>query len=535
MFLIVSSDYVGAEFEAEIGKIPPCMLPIGNKKLIELQVQAIRKVMPDEKIFLTLPESYELKIDEIALINELKIVLRFVPDSFKFANAVLYVLNIEADKSDTSVRILYGHSLIHDLPLDLDVIAVINRDKHYNWHNDSQPESGENDVWGGYFAFSALPVLTKALALSEGRFKKAIQRYRRILPLQFYKVERWHDCGYINTFFNSRAKITTQRSFNSLVIKDDTVTKTSVNNQKIHAEAQWYADLPTPLKRFTPQLIDYGMRDDGQTAYYCLEYLPLLPLNELFVHGRNPLAFWKNIFALLERYLELSSRCKNFSDTEKPKIQRASEHLYREKSRSRLAQFAKDSHFDIHQNVHYDGVDLGTVNDISEICIEKAINLPCIHAVLHGDLCFSNILYDARGQRIKIIDPRGMDEAGTITNLGNQTYDVAKLAHSVIGLYDFIIAGRYRLTKNGTDFSLNFELDDTTQAIQHAFMTDFFKQQIPLTRVMPAVVLLFLSMLPLHSDRPDRQDAMLANALRLYKEYVLKSVPSQTRKLEVLV
>lgn len=31
MILINASSYVNAEFEAEIGRIPPCMLPIGNK------------------------------------------------------------------------------------------------------------------------------------------------------------------------------------------------------------------------------------------------------------------------------------------------------------------------------------------------------------------------------------------------------------------------------------------------------------------------------------------------------------------------
>ena len=38
--------------------------------------------------------------------------------------------------------------------------------------------------------------------------------------------------------------------------------------------------------------------------------------------------------------------------------------------------------------------------------------------------------------------------------------------------------------------------------------------------IMPLTVLPFLSMLPLHADRPDRQEAMLINASRLYSEYV---------------
>ena len=34
MILIASGAYVIAEFQVELGKIPPCLLPIGNKKLI---------------------------------------------------------------------------------------------------------------------------------------------------------------------------------------------------------------------------------------------------------------------------------------------------------------------------------------------------------------------------------------------------------------------------------------------------------------------------------------------------------------------
>ena len=48
MILINASSYVNAEFEAEIGRIPPCMLPIGNKKLLQLQVDVVRQHFPNE-------------------------------------------------------------------------------------------------------------------------------------------------------------------------------------------------------------------------------------------------------------------------------------------------------------------------------------------------------------------------------------------------------------------------------------------------------------------------------------------------------
>ena len=46
-------------------------------------------------------------------------------------------------------------------------------------------------------------------------------------------------------------------------------------------------------------------------------------------------------------------------------------------------------------------------------------------------------------QTIKIIDPRGHDHNGKNTIYGDLRYDLSKLTHSLIGPYDFIIAGRY--------------------------------------------------------------------------------------------
>ena len=71
MILIASGAYVISEFQVELGKIPPCLLPIANKKLIELQVAAIRKTFNDQEIYLSLPESYELSSSEIKILDAL--------------------------------------------------------------------------------------------------------------------------------------------------------------------------------------------------------------------------------------------------------------------------------------------------------------------------------------------------------------------------------------------------------------------------------------------------------------------------------
>ena len=135
--------------------------------------------------------------------------------------------------------------------------------------------------------------------------------------------------------------------------------------------------------------------------------------------------------------------------------------------------------------------------------------------IVHGDYCFSNILFDSRTQALKLIDPRGVDSSGNVTVYGDMRYDVAKFYHSVVGCYDFIIAGRY--TVDGSKISF-FE-QERLQRLSNIFDKVFFENGVfNKVEILAINVQLFISMLPLHSDRPDRQVAMLLNAERLYQQ-----------------
>ena len=69
------------------------------------------------------------------------------------------------------------------------------------------------------------------------------------------------------------------------------------------------------------------------------------------------------------------------------------------------------------------------------------------------------------------------------------------------------------------DINLKLETTDSVLATQKLFKTLLFSgYNIEELNVYPIMVHLFLSMLPLHRDNPERQKAMLANALRLYIE-----------------
>ena len=514
MILIASGAYVTSEFQVELGQIPPCLLPIGNKKLIELQHQALTQAFPDQEISISLPESYQISEFESKLLERLKIKAIFIPDSFTLTESLLYIINTdEKIKRNEVFYLLHGDTYISDFSLlkKPDILTISNSSDSYNWevvHNTIEHAL----VWSGFFSFSSISFLIKSLTLNKNNFVDAVKYYNERYHLEKIKISNWFDVGHNNTYFSSRANITTQRAFNDLNIKEGVVRKSGQPSIKIQAEAYWFENIPAKLKKYIPVLIEHGEKDCQY--FYCLEYLPYMPLNELYVHGKNEILQWNNIFHKLSEYLNISiDPTLNLDD-----IKKDSQQLYVDKSKKRFCDYIESVKGVNLDNIFiYKNMKLPSLGEILEDCINKTSNLDYVCGILHGDLCFSNILYDSRGDRIKVIDPRGLYYKNEFSIYGDLKYDFAKLTHSVIGLYDFIISGNYKIeeTANGS-IELIFDIDSRVKSIQESFFDKFKLQKISVTDIMPLVVLLFMSMLPLHADRPDRQKAMFYNALRLY-------------------
>jgi hypothetical protein len=525
MIVIASAAYVGYELAAEFGEIPPCMLPLGNRPLLEWQVNALRNRFPEEKLVLSLPLSYEPSVGNAKLFSEFYIQRIGVPDGLKLAESLLFVINT-VGCDDSVLRILHGDTLIDDLPLANDVLAVAPTQTDYAWEIEAL-DAREEIVWCGYFSFANTRLFTKYLALARGDFVAAVRSYDEHKRLTRHNTVQWCDLGHINTYFASRAKITTERSFNSMNIEDGLVRKSGSNHRKISAEVNWYLNVPPKIKLKTPQLLEYG--DMEGHPYYVLEYLNLTPLNELFVHGRNPTFFWDRVFSHCDRFfLECITPSLALTGQEensfKEDVSKDRYDLIIAKTWTRLDEFAEQAAINLDMPWELNGCMLPSLHDIASRCITVALGQPSIGGVMHGDFCFSNILFDSRADAIKVIDPRGISHAGEFTIYGDITYDLAKLMHSVVGLYDFILAEMYHLDVIGTG-CLSFEVlaDKRTVEIQQLFMErSFAGGRLQPSNGIPHVILLFLSMLPLHADKPKRQLALMANALRLFSVHEKK-------------
>jgi len=368
-------------------------------------------------------------------------------------------------------------------------------------------------VVSGMFRFSRPQKLMQAILENNGDFICGLQSYSDNIPLSDSENGVWLDFGHLNSFFNSRSKMTTQRAFNSLRIDPRRVTKLSKDKLKMQAESGWFDGLPRVLTLHTPALLD-SYREDGDLGQYTLEYLYLLPLNDLMVFGRLSIANWRTIIGAAA---DIIKDFKAFP-YETPDLNCLNA-LYLPKTLKRLNGV---NNWDFAQTL--ENKNLYNLQELEDMAKEANNYIsPALQehvGITHGDFCFSNILYDSRTQSLKLIDPRGIDANQNLTVFGDQRYDVAKFFHSLIAGYDYIIAGRYIIEDDKLFFYEESDVSHLYKEFKKVFGNSL---GFNIKEIIAINVHLFLSMLPLHSDRPDRQKAMLLNAHQLFNRLIGES------------
>ncbi|UYB71016.1 aminoglycoside phosphotransferase family protein [Aeromonas veronii] len=523
MFLIMSAAYVNQDLEAEFGKIPPSFLPLGNRRLFKHQV-ALAPSGTD--IYLSVPEGYRLSDSDLAWLTEQGVKVIYIPVGLSLGASLVAAVNLSEYRQGSSLHVLYGDTLFGRLPTGENIVSVSKTEYYYNWatleHENIDCIEDENrDVEGliidGYFKFQDARELIRCITQCNWSFLEGLNRYHHKVRLNVVKSDGWLDFGHVNTYYRSKAEFTTQRAFNEIVITPYFIEKSSVHNVKIMAEAEWFENLPFSLRGYIPQFLG-SSKNDG-SATYRLEYLHNTALNEVYVFSALPSFCWKPI---INNCLGFLLDCQRVKNTEKQPANQVSE-LFGAKTLSRINDYCQSTNISINEHWKYNGFQPVSIQDLLDAC---SVYLPkdCgLASVLHGDFCFSNILYDFRAQKIKVIDPRGITANSEMTIYGDVSYDIAKLSHSILGLYDWIIAGYYDVNISAREIEFKIKVSNYVDDIQSYYISrvgSVFGMRPETLYAMQ--IHLFLSMLPLHADCKKRQNALFANAFRLF--HILKGL-----------
>lgn len=528
--LITSGAYVTDELAAEFGRIPPSFLPVGNQRLFTLQAE---KLKPNaQRIILSIPETFPLRSYDDAKLRGLGIEVIQVPEGLLLGESIVYALNV-AGVHDCRLDLLHGDTLITPpLPEGTDLYSIHPSQSAYKWATCTTNAIGEQKITtiyedetadfllSGYFSFSSSTALIQSLLKARGNFVGGLNQYAEQNGLSPTKPDGdWLDFGHTQTYYNSRWHVMTHRSFNEIQIDKNIVTKTSSNTSKLRAESAWFSSLPAEIKVFTPLFLGETL-SDGRYAYRLgHEYIPAV--SELFVFGRLGIGAWRRIFAACDEFLTACATAE--LETPTP---RDFSSLYGPKAFQRLEQFCQSSGTNLHTSWKINNRSAPSLMRIVEE-LDQLVqrDSPPKVGIFHGDFCFSNILYDFRKGTIKAIDPRGSCDDATPSIVGDLKYDVAKLAHSALGLYDFIMADLFTCTSpSENEIDLQLPRDDLLKQIQSAFRERTFAAFSPTSiGIQASMGLLFLSMLPLHSDSPNKQRALLARGISIYLDIAHQS------------
>lgn len=307
------------------------------------------------------------------------------------------------------------------------------------------------------------------------------------------------------------------RAFNEVVIDKNLckVYKRSSDVKKLKAEKYWYEHIPESLQGFVPKVVSFS----ESSRELILDYCPYSTLSELYTS--NIPVNWARV---LTRILDIYDCFKECTSEDLDSTIRT---FHIEKTRNRVSSLMQSDEFwqDLltAEEIVINSVPYKNLN-LDEI-LQHFSKLQKAHTgVVHGDYCLSNIMYDLNTDAVKLIDPRGYllsKDAPTI--YGDSHYDYAKLMHSIHGLYDFIVQGKYSLIslkKNSYSFDLPFRNKELYLRLVH-ILDSRSREEGTLEYRRLLEVLLFLTMIPLHFDDHKRQVAFYLRAVQLYHEFMV--------------
>ena len=460
--IITSAAYVNQELAAEFGLIPPSFLPLGTGRLFEIQVKNFRKnLIENSLIYLTLPDSFIVTPYDQHALKEKGVVIVSVPDDMSLGNSLVYTINV-INAYNSNIRILHGDTILDDIPQEMDIIASYPDGDDYSW-----------------------AVINQA----DDKYIKNLETIKSTKDENNYRPVA---CGYFSfSKGNELIKSLCQARGNFI---EGINLYNKHQPLKMKAIKNWY--------------------DFGHIQTY-FQSRRLVTTARAF----NSLQITSNTVKKIS--FDSCTDCLNLCAKQKGKKKRDdyTAHLVGNKTFERLEFFSNQTGFNIMHDLVFNGNKypslLTIANNLSDFITKNPEEL-C--TIMHGDFCFSNILYNSRNRRITVIDPRGYVFPHIKENYGDLRYDMAKLSHSINGLYDFIITGRYNLINNNQyDFELTFDLSSSHKWLQTYFnKINIANITVSSKEIQAMTIALFLSMLPLHADRPDRQKAFIANALRLY-------------------
>jgi dTDP-glucose pyrophosphorylase len=368
-----------------------------------------------------------------------------------------------------------------------------------------------------YFADrESLDAAAEAIAMEpfvdEVELSEILTEYLSLTPLQCIVVDKWVDLGDLSAIARATRTCLATRPTSEIIVDELGVARKRSLDAAGIAQARFMRDLDAPSSLLFPRVL--GVSED--LSEISMEYISYPTLAELYLYSPGEGAYWGELLAgIVDRVQRfLWQQFADHGDSTKAEIWKRCRRMYIEKTRYRFMAWWESEIWCRSSQLVVNGRALTAGPDalrLLEALIEPLCNSPR-PAQIHGDLNFSNILYAVEAQTFRLLDPHGA--FGGEGALGDARYDAAKLRHSYAGMFDAGVHGIYRIKQIGPEqFDISVGPDRlTAQAAMDRVLEEF---GFSIQEISIIEASLFLSMLPLHADSPQRQWLFYLRGLEL--------------------
>ena len=535
--LILSAGKIEKELEKIFGSIPSGLIPLNGKPVI---FRIIDKLLDEgfRKMSITVGYKKEIIQEIISKQYKKKVEIEFISTEFHKppGSSVKTAMN---HYTEEKLLIILGDTLIENNLTELinkkNSFVLISQkfEKPENWcvitHKNEKLEkifdkeknlnkNEEQYALVGVYYFDNMDSLKQILDTFKENdrleISSIIKEYKIKNNISTELAKEWHDVGHIENYFTTKQFMLKARYFNSLQLDNSSkiVTKMSENAEKLINEIHWYKKIPDEISELIPKIIDSEISDN---PFLKLEYVGFPTLAEIWLYSEFSNDFW---FKIIEKLFETLDKFNKYS--ENVTLQEYNS-IYFEKTVERVNELINSDNL-FKKIFNHEFIFINRKKFRNWHLIKEQLKLKINelfdkedNCLVHGDLCFSNILYDSENENFKLIDPRGKwgyDVYGDIK------YDVAKIRHSIVGGFDTITNGLYSAIYDETDgiFTDVYRPKNYDNICEKLDLR--IKERWDLDKIKIIEGLLFISMLPLHKDHFERQLALYSIGIQRLNE-----------------
>lgn len=321
-------------------------------------------------------------------------------------------------------------------------------------------------------------------------------------PMELVHANEWYDCGELNTYYESKARLLsrTARSFNRMKVDTfyGTIEKSSDDTDKknkIEAEKSWFLSLSEEQSLFCPRVLK------SEHGVLRMEMVPGTALNEVLVYDNLRTDIWHEI---IRKILAVHHDVFHTKTEETVAWEDAAKHCF------------EHYYIKTKKRIHEVNDHVTLQRDVTKFLMDTGLELSrgaVWSQVMHGDSHLGNIIYDPHSGSIKFVDPRGV--FGNVWTQGDLRYDMAKLLQDFYCGYAMIMANRYTWDADG---NVIIDWVPGTENLSQFLESELKMHGYNVEMLKRLSILLLITAIPFHADNPDRQKAMYIRGKALIQE-----------------